>query len=603
MLLNNINVEEENQFFSSLDGVVYKKNGEELFLYPVGRSGDVIIKEGVRQINSYAFSNCNKITNVVLSSSVKSLLSSAFYFCENLKSITLSSSIHYIDFGTFLKCNSLSCIKVPEDNPYIKNIDGVLYYSDGNIVYIPNDSKDKTITLSPSVTFIKINTFRNTIIDTLIIPQELDFNDIKERDDLYFYKNIKRIIFQKKDTKVNELWFCKHDRFGNIKEEDLDYFITLASGLYPKQIYDEYLDYFIDNVSFHIINDTTVEEYWKKEWLTYLKDKCKTLYHKIANNENLLKVMIHYSFLDLEDTKNVLQILQDKNDVSLIALLLEYQNKRFTFEEIINSKTTELTQDTSSVSFIKTIYDYEIKNDEVLIKSYKGKESIIYVPQFIEDLPVTSIESFAFSPIEKGITKDDKEYRKHINNIILPNTVKHISSSSFHCCKNLTNISFPDNILKIECGNEEKGYFYGCDSLKSFILPENVSVIEKGSFSYSSFREIKLSDNLKKIDDNAFSFCTKLSYITLAHTLEEIGSNAFSNCINIQSIVIPENVKKIGKGCFSYCQNLISVTILNKECDFGRDCFIKNGHLVIKAYKGSSAIEYALKNQIRYEYL
>ena len=62
---------------------------------------------------------------------------------------------------------------------------------------------------------------------------------------------------------------------------------------------------------------------------------------------------------------------------------------------------------------------------------------------------------------------------------------------------------------------------------------------------------VKLSPNLKEIQDNAFKDCSNLLNIALSNKLEKIGEYAFSGCTNLINITIPTNLKIISEDAFS----------------------------------------------------
>ena len=65
-----------------------------------------------------------------------------------------------------------------------------------------------------------------------------------------------------------------------------------------------------------------------------------------------------------------------------------------------------------------------------------------------------------------------------------------------------------------------------------------------------------MSDNVKRLDNNAFLGCRNLVSITLSKQLNTIGSNAFAYCTSLQSINISKSVTTIGNYAFDYCDAL-----------------------------------------------
>lgn len=119
--ITDVFVEEANEEFCSIDGVLFTKDGKEMLLYPKGRTEEeYAIPEGVEEAWG------------------------AFYYPENLKVLKLPASfcafldnedeetLDYseINDGLFDWCDSLERIEVDPDNPVFCSVDGVLFSKD-----------------------------------------------------------------------------------------------------------------------------------------------------------------------------------------------------------------------------------------------------------------------------------------------------------------------------------------------------------------------------------------------------------------------------------------------------------------------------------------
>lgn len=72
---------------------------------------------------------------------------------------------------------------------------------------------------------------------------------------------------------------------------------------------------------------------------------------------------------------------------------------------------------------------------------------------------------------------------------------------------------------------------------------------------------VKLSPNLKEIQDYAFENCSNLLNLPLPNKLEKIGSYAFSGCTKLTDIELPSSLKELGEYVFSGDTNLINIII------------------------------------------
>ncbi|MBR5468642.1 MAG: leucine-rich repeat protein, partial [Firmicutes bacterium] len=91
----------------------------------------VTIPEGVTFIGSQAFTMCSLLDNVILPESLEEIASYAFELCDSLTEITIGKNVSIIGDGAFGGCNNLEGIYVDEDNPYFKDVDGIVYTKDG----------------------------------------------------------------------------------------------------------------------------------------------------------------------------------------------------------------------------------------------------------------------------------------------------------------------------------------------------------------------------------------------------------------------------------------------------------------------------------------
>jgi hypothetical protein len=71
-----------------------------------------------------------------------------------------------------------------------------------------------------------------------------------------------------------------------------------------------------------------------------------------------------------------------------------------------------------------------------------------------------------------------------------------------------------------------------------------------------NIKEVRMNNNIIKIGNSAFKWCSYLTKVTLSENLEHIGLNAFSNCHNLEYIFIPKSVKYIGGWAFDKCSKL-----------------------------------------------
>jgi len=108
-----INVDPENKFYASIDGVLFDKNLEVIIRYPEGKTGALSIPNSVTSIGYEAFRGCTGLTSVTIPNSVTSIGKLAFDSCTGLTSVTIPNSVTSIGGGAFYGCESLTSVTIP----------------------------------------------------------------------------------------------------------------------------------------------------------------------------------------------------------------------------------------------------------------------------------------------------------------------------------------------------------------------------------------------------------------------------------------------------------------------------------------------------------
>lgn len=134
--LQRIIVDEANETFCSLNGVIYTKDMTNLVLCPAALFTDEFrIPESVTTIVSKAFANCTNIKSFYIPQSVTTIGRYAFQNCM-MSSITLPPTLTSLGEAAFQECNELETFVIPDN---IKRIEDWLLYNCKklNYLYIP----------------------------------------------------------------------------------------------------------------------------------------------------------------------------------------------------------------------------------------------------------------------------------------------------------------------------------------------------------------------------------------------------------------------------------------------------------------------------------
>lgn len=165
----------------------------------------------------------------------------------------------------------------------------------------------------------------------------------------------------------------------------------------------------------------------------------------------------------------------------------------------------------------------------------------------------------------------------NIENVRLPNCVKHIGRKAFMDNANLKTINIPSSCEKIHQSAFEK-----CTSLENVITP------------------IKPNYELL-IEPYAFNCCGNLNNIdTIIDGIKTISKYCFDSC-GTTNVTVSESTDIIQTRAFSQNIKLNSVTILNPNCTIQPNIlYFSTKCKVIKGYKNSTAETYAKENGLTF---
>ncbi len=88
--------------------------------------------------------------------------------------------------------------------------------------------------------------------------------------------------------------------------------------------------------------------------------------------------------------------------------------------------------------------------------------------------------------------------------------------------------------------------------------------------------DVSLSNQVKRIEAEAFAGNDSVRRVTLSDGVESIGARAFSECSNLESINVPDSVEVIENAAFSGCASLKDVTIGTGLKSLGNGAFAGN---------------------------
>lgn len=527
--MKDVNVDIENEYFSSLDGVFYNKDKTKIIYYPADKIGQNLkISDSVLEIGDYAFYKCTNLTSIEFNNKLEIIGRYAFSQCSNLTSLTIPESVIFIGWCAFSGCSNVSqvyynAISAKLNNAYYPVFSGVGGKTDGVEIIIGSNVK--------------------------IIPSYIFYNS----------QYIKSLVFTDSDSEHKTI--IGPDSFSKCKSlETIEY----GSGKYG----------FSDSC---FSNCTGLEELTIPEGTTYIGR------YAFSNCDNITK--IYYNAVDSEASKyptnfsniskkNVEVIVGPKVERIRSGIFFSYYSGRS--EQPLS---TIINVDFSSANSLKKIdanafWGFKTTDCVNIPKNveYIGTNAFYGVKYITYSDKMTATGSpwgaLAVNPYVEG----DLIYYDNHKTILLgcsasaegtvtvPSSVEYVGANAFSGCSDVTEIKFngddivfsqdmladigEDSVLEtIESPNTVDGITYT-------YYVGNASPVQSRSLSSNMSVEY---DGVIYTESNAVLFCnrSRTADYTVPLYITAICENAFANCKNV-TVTIPDDLtlERIGKNAF-----------------------------------------------------
>lgn len=191
--ITEISVEEGNPNYSSYNGMLFSKDMTELLDCPEGKSGKVVIPNGVKSLkgiegynNLGPFEDCNNITDIEIPDSVEYINDRTFRACKSLKEVHIPVNAEFCNggylgvSGAFYWCDSLENITVDTGNDkcgFVVDSGAVFNKDKTKLLYVP--PKAKNINIPAEVTSISDNQTLRRSMSKMLPYITVDENNTK----------------------------------------------------------------------------------------------------------------------------------------------------------------------------------------------------------------------------------------------------------------------------------------------------------------------------------------------------------------------------------------------------------------------------------------
>ncbi len=593
-----IEVSSQNQYYSSIDGVLFNKDKTEILAYskdeiqleyviPSSVSvicdyafcecyslTSVIIPSGITRIGNYAFESCNRLTSITIPDSVTYIGDYAFYYCFCLADIYYTdseSAWNKIEFGKNVLFDDMIHVTIHYDaslfgetvdsgdlGAYGNNItwtlddhgvltisgNGEMRYVDNLLPWYRNNNAIKSVIINDGITSIHSNAFFNcTNLTYVKIP-----NSVVDIEFLAF-KNCSGLMFIYLPDSVKSI--------GHGAFEDC---INLGDIKLPNNV-SEIGDDVFNNTAYY--NDT----YNWKDGILYLDGILIAANPEISGEVNVEDGIANIAGGAFKKCANISKIN--------IPYGVKYINNNV-FSDCTSLSSVSIP---SSVTFIG---DSAFSNCTNI--------STITIPDGVTEInsgTFSGCMSLANITMPNGVTTIGDEAFSgctSLGDITIPYGVVSIGNGAFRGCSNLNNLIIPDSVIQI--GEVTGEVFDGCVNLSNITIPDSVTQLV-ASFKDTAYYNDpnNWSDGLLYINNHlvavdklvsgdleikpgtvtiyAFTGCENLNKVLIPEGVKRIENYAFSGCINLKELIIPKSIEYMGHGFLSDCKSIESLTIPN----------------------------------------
>lgn len=194
------------------------------------------------------------------------------------------------------------------------------------------------------------------------------------------------------------------------------------------------------------------------------------------------------------------------------------------------------------------------------IKSYAQLRGDIIIPEYLNDLEIEFLDAHVLSE------------QKEIISVVMGDSIKYVGNNTFYD-----------------------------SSLRSIRLSNSIACIPEWCFGYcTQLKECYITDSVHNIDNYAFYDCETLEKVRLPKSLTFLGVGAFSHCHILKGMDLPEDMEFISDKAFQFCYEMVCIIIHSKVRYIGKDVFRKCDKITIVIDNNNYAVDYCMKNNIRY---
>lgn len=592
--LTAVKVDEDNQFYSSDNNVLFSKDGSELLYYPYALAGnEYTVPESVTKIGAGVFKN-NKILNKInIGKNVVSIGEEAFAgsVLSEVTFVTGGTESLIIGKSAFKSMSRLTDIELPErlttigENAFESAVFTSIEIPEG-VTEIKNSafisSNLETVYISSTVNKMGGYDANGNLTSLLVFDKNNNLTEITVNENNAVFASADGVLFGKTAGVIKEVLFSPLNKTSSVNLP------STITKIRDKAFYNNKL---LTAVTF---NDglTGSLEIGQEAFsgctalaFVQLPAGTKTIGEKAFYGCGELTTV------NIPSTVTAIGKSAFYNAAKLFEVTFEAGETPLSIDG--GSSTTGAFSKTSLIELViperAVLSDYTFYGIETLT-SVQLPYTFTSVPNYLFD-GCKSLSSVSFAKEgEKSrlSTIGDYAFRyTALKEIDLPESLTSIGKNAFYGVTGLTEIYIPKNVAVI--GSSAFSYM---PALKIVQFADGISVNKIDTYVFNNNYELKtisLPESVTTIASSAFTNDYKLESVVLPGGLISIGSSAFKNTYALETIILPETLVSIDSSAFNG-SGLKSVTIPSKVASIGASAF---------AYSDIETITFEQKTEIK----
>lgn len=215
-------------------------------------------------------------------------------------------------------------------------------------------------------------------------------------------------------------------------------------------------------------------------------------------------------------------------------------------------------------------FDYVIEDGKAYVTAYKGESKDVVIPA---QLGGCDVEFFGYAFFAN----------EEIESFTMPDTVKYIAPYAFFYTLSMREVRLSSNLKILE------DFAFFSSGIESVTLPEGLEVIKTAVFaSCQNLTKAVLPDTANDFGNYVFSDCVQLKSVKLPSAIDRIPYGIFSSCIALESVNLPDTVEYIDEEAFNCC-GIKEIVIPSKVYCIGRNAFANCFNLISATFKNTGS--------------